>query len=89
MSEHTFGPWVVGRTLRDGEPCIVGDGDSVVCSFGDRTFPEADARLIASAPDLLEACIQAEAAIAGLDFDGCPEALAVIRAAIAKAQGLK
>ncbi len=56
----TRGPWFSGFTIRDGARCIVGDGDSVVCEFRDRSGStlEADARLIAVAPDLLEACIQ-------------------------------
>jgi len=50
MIAHTPGPWLLGRILGYGSPCVVGDGDSVVCTFGERTFPETDARLIAAAP---------------------------------------
>ena len=102
MSAHTPGPWVF-RSESGASGCDDNDMGGIyapdfveVCWFGNGTtyYPtegcppsEANGRLMAAAPDLLEACIQAEAAIAGLDFDGCPEALAVIRAAIAKAEG--
>jgi len=59
MNAHTPGPWFCGRALRGGQECIVGDGDSVVCFMPDRTigctFIPANARLIAAAPELLEA----------------------------------
>ena len=100
MSAHTFGPWVAERDPShfDTLSTIVagakrkskGIGRQMIVQVGgwaEWREQEANTRLIAAAPELLEACIQAEAAIAGLDFDGCPEALAVIRAAIAKAQG--
>lgn len=55
MSMHTPGPWFGGSTIRDGSYCIVGDGDSVVCEFSNRSgaMMNADARLIAAAPELL------------------------------------
>lgn len=89
MSAHTPGPWVVGRTLADGTACIVGDGDSVVCTFDGRSHPEADAALIASAPDLLALLKKARNEFAGLprslgyDYTRLPE----VDAAIAKAEG--
>jgi hypothetical protein len=48
----------------------------------------ADARLIAAAPELLAACIEAEAALAGLDcdYDGTAQALDLIRRAIERAR---
>jgi hypothetical protein len=59
MSGHTPGPWFLGRALRRGQECIIGDGDSVVCFMPDRTigctFVRDDALLIAAAPRLLEA----------------------------------
>lgn len=50
---------------------------------------EANARLIAAAPDLLEALREAEAVIDALDMSGYSQrdTLATIRAAIAKAEG--
>lgn len=61
MSAHkhtpgTPGEWFVGQKVRDGSICVVGDIDSVVCEFGERLGGvEADARLIAAAPELMEA----------------------------------
>jgi hypothetical protein len=57
VSAHTPGRWYVGCTLSDGTRCVVGDGDSVVCTFPDRSGPtyREDARLIAAAPELLAA----------------------------------
>lgn len=56
-AQHTRGPWVRGHALTNGQACIVGDGDTVVCLLPDETtgctFNEANARLIAAAPDLL------------------------------------
>lgn len=70
MTEHTPGPWTVSRTKRD----ILGpDGIEVVAYAYER-----DARLIAAAPELLEALESVEAS--GYVF---PE----VRAAIAKARG--
>lgn len=58
MSKFTPGPWMVGETLRAESLAVIGDGDSVVCEFPSRlgAAVDADARLIAAAPDLLEAC---------------------------------
>lgn len=53
----TPGPWEVGETLSAEALAVIGDGDSVVCEFPDRlgASVDADARLIAAAPELLEA----------------------------------
>ena len=97
MSKHTPGPWTQG-TSRAGKECVWLNG---------RTEPdhgmgpehtwidcctEANARLIAAAPDLLEALQSAERAMSNKHF--AAEVLAhdsivreMIRAAIAKATG--
>ena len=59
MSKHTPRPWYPGRALGNGQECIVGDGDTVVCYMPDKTIgctlkPE-DAWLIAAAPDMYRA----------------------------------
>jgi hypothetical protein len=87
VSGHTPGPW--RANFEDG--IIFGKNDEVVCSDGTGVFAaipnDADARLIAAAPDLLEAlklCI--------LQVQGGPygdSAVAVAEAAIAKATGVK
>ena len=57
MTEHTRGPWTA-KVQSDGSLWIMGGhGSSVYDSALADTWPlsEADARLIAAAPDLLEA----------------------------------
>jgi len=56
MSEHTPGPWKITTSWKDymvegpnGEEIIWQDGP-----YGTPTISEADARLIAAAPDLLK-----------------------------------
>lgn len=64
MSKHTSGPWTVDPGHGDYMGAILGASGVPVCTFGYCTtyYPvegdpptDADARLIASAPDLLEA----------------------------------
>ena len=58
-SKHTPGPWKVRTAYDNGEPAglFVHAGVLDVCSLcaGDGPEEEADARLIATAPELLEA----------------------------------
>lgn len=94
MNKHTPGPW----KWDEGFGAIVaGDGPDMLVTpmwrrettaWGDETN-EANARLIAASPDLLEACkaalLQQSIHTACL---GCDESLvAILRAAIAKAEG--
>ena len=84
MSAHTPGPWVV-----DGSRVRGSGGRDWVCetspggrfSKSVREENDADARLIAAAPDLLAACETAERLL--LDGVGREK----VRAAIAKARG--
>ncbi len=103
--KHAAGPWIIDRTMATGPMNIVSETEeeavSIVCSFPDqikkwngRERIEADARLIAAAPCLLEAC---EAAVRfavraineNIDIPGfSPEdhiLVKQLRAAIAKA----
>lgn len=105
MSKHTPGPW--GISINPDEPEIVAQlctsglayfaivpSDSV--SLGDIV---ADARLIAAAPELLEAARlvlawhDAEADFSGTTFwqrvDMCRESEAALRAAVTKATGVE
>lgn len=60
MSKHTSGPWKVSNS--DNELSVVTGDDKYLISkiVGDDRIPgcedQANARLIAAAPDLLEAC---------------------------------
>lgn len=95
MVKFTPGPWVTNRVLPK-EPAVYSDKHIVAdCAHNDKfTLDEAlaNARLIAAAPELLEAC----KAIVKADYDGCTTsgkeafampALAQAIAAIEKAEG--
>lgn len=98
-SKHTPGPWMVGETLRAESLAVIGDGDSVVCEFPCRlgAAVDADARLIAAAPELLEAleelaawvnrAIVPEYGLRKPMPENCRKALEASAAAIAKATG--
>lgn len=67
MSNHTPGPWNVGRVFDadEGQTVYVNApktsqtlSDTVICELSDRDT-DANALLIAAAPDLLDACIRA------------------------------
>lgn len=89
MSAHTPGPWFAGRALRNGQECIVGDGDTVVCLMPDHTigctFKREDALLIAAAPKMLAALREL------IDIEGPKPATAAwaskVRRLIGKAEG--
>lgn len=85
MGEFTKGPWVARKVGGAGFAGQIGyaidfndDQEQVV----DFVYEEADAHLIAAAPDLLEALEMAVDAEAD-----CPEWLYKARAAIARARG--
>ena len=81
MSEHTPGPWTVDRL------CIQApDGNVALVNLARAS--DADARLIAAAPDLLEAC---KGVYDEHEHDHAPRQCFVcdkLAAAIAKAEGL-
>lgn len=87
VAGHTAGPWAVAA----GAPEYIGSGSKwVACTMGVRGTPEAEAnaRLIAAAPDLLTALRDCEtyfANLSGMTVDDAQDALDTVRAAIAKA----
>jgi len=92
--KHTAGPWVVTDNGQIKAEAIVRMGFSdYVCRMPYASKAEAaemprsvnDARLISAAPELLEACIKAEKALASLLKNDT--AIDMLRAAIAKAEG--
>jgi len=93
-TQHTTGPWRVFDAFTDPE--IVTDRPTAfetesLVQFKGQTNAKANARLMAAAPELLDAlelCEDALADLARLD-DGTPSisALQSARAAIAKAKG--
>ncbi len=89
--KHTPGPWEVGSTIESDTQAIIHDGDSVLAILTTIPPNPANARLIAAAPDLLEACMTLvgsedndDPMAAGMML-GC--AVEIARAAIAKATG--
>lgn len=104
MSKHTPGPWIArepsdgdewffGHRLRNGiygKQIVVSDSrDNEICVYSGNTDGEiANARLIAAAPDLLEACIEILAEMQVWETDqGTHPAATKARAAIVKATG--
>ena len=59
MSEHTPGPWIV-EMGKDRDYAILDKSGDMIATVWSAVFPEPEdepnARLIAAAPDLLEAC---------------------------------
>lgn len=96
MSNHTPGPWVIrfgGNPLSDdgftvastnaADVRVVAECWPCTCSMEDRKTLAANVRLIAAAPELLEAC---KAAMAD-DMNDAARVIAMLEAAIAKAEG--
>jgi hypothetical protein len=85
MSAHTEGPW---RVIHHG-------GDSYGVQMGRiggfmldaHSNPEANARLMAAAPDMLRACRHALDWLASYPGGGASKAYDHVRAALAKAEG--
>lgn len=83
MSKHTPGPWAI--TGDNGLTCTVGSlGTPVAKVLCGNSL--ADARLIAAAPELLEALNTWLAQYSAEEYEDCPEVVQT-RAAIAKATG--
>lgn len=84
MSKHTPGPW---EFVPAGvEPVVQKAGEfphGFICNVGSQNFV-ADARLIAAAPDLLEAL---KMVLQHGRIDNSEERMNVVSAAIAKAEG--
>ena len=105
-TKHTPGPWALSRDVGDGEVCTVyGCTGGHIYIVGNREYlgreiedlsaeADANARLIAAAPDLLTACKAALKYIPGSEVHSWPpgfalkdDSLKLLRAAIAKAEG--
>lgn len=85
--KHTPGPWIDEMELPVATRQVAafsGDGNRTLCVRIQSFNLEADARLIAAAPDMLEALKQAEQQI---DYGQIDAAHRIIIAAIAKADG--
>ncbi|HBA73054.1 MAG TPA: hypothetical protein DCZ63_12960 [Geobacter sp.] len=91
--KHTPGPWTAFNDGTGGFPCVLSDSENVSFYIA-QCARFADARLLAAAPELLEACRAAEAHYAMICEVICANnpppggnpLLAQLRAAIAKVQ---
>lgn len=85
-AKHTPGPWTV-----DGDEVWSDETQSSVCMVLHGTGEEANARLIAAAPDMLEAAVMIETAMKKHPDTECSVVLLpgilALRAAITKATG--
>lgn len=88
MSNHTKGPWVVEHDLGDGTPIVTFEARNIATVetyFGDG---EANANLIAAAPELLDTAKSVLASLEAMTpdatIDGC---IMVLESTIAKAEG--
>ena len=86
---HTPGPWTIEGTRDSDEFWVVKD-EGPVCeisqTFGYPDADEANARLIAAAPDLLAALQEWTSMAVNSGLEGCDEILEQAEAAIAKAE---
>ena len=80
-SQHTPGPWWFAQVDYEGN-CVAGAGDHELTV----ALSRPDARLIAAAPDLLAALVEAQEALDVLADDAADLAMR-LRAAIARAKG--
>jgi len=101
ITKHTPGPWDISSFQSHvivGSPEIVGNAIAtchISRAVGDLSTADANARLIAAAPDLLEACralvLEWNSCFEGQDtgYDGTPlhDCVMLASAAIAKAEG--
>lgn len=85
MDEHTPGPWNVDDNEGYGATMIHGDQKLLAQIVGDSAEAEANARLIAAAPDMLAMLRRAEFILD--DLDGARAFHSDVRTLIAKATG--
>ena len=92
VTKHTPGPWIPARKANCTScrhPAILRDGGQVATATwqGSEAETDANACLIAAAPDLLHACREAALVLAALS-ETCPPLIReyeIVSAAIAKA----
>lgn len=90
QAKHTPGQWFINRESTDcpdGKLSIEVYGDYFIAQVDEGVCQEANARLIAAAPELLEALQEIVAAADGSGWSQLDAKLAKARAAIKKATG--
>lgn len=86
QAKHSPGPW----TLADGYIIADADGSDVAQWYASESTEEQDlanARLIAAAPDLMDACLAALSQLTEDRAEYLEQDIAQLRAAVAKATG--
>jgi hypothetical protein len=90
ITSHTSGPWVAEKE-KNHRHVVCSIGEFFICTNETPQDIEADARLIAAAPELLEACKKAigayDAAYASGRSNWTKKDVDEMRSAIAKAEG--
>ena len=93
-SKLTPGPWKIWHPASYGSIYVVGDKNLAICRIMTDSSADADARLIAAAPEMLAALKDAFQAMYGCRWDKPvqrfpfrAEACENVRAAIAEAEG--
>lgn len=92
MSKHTLGPWTVDTDTGGRKPIMAKDGITSVAhtdGLENEDLDEANARLIAAAPEMLQALKRAVSMLqaVGMPADAIPQDLEKMEDAIAKAEG--
>ena len=90
MSKHTQGPWTVDGAVATENLDVLGEGGRVAmldCDDIDAETLKANARLIAAAPEMLDALRVAQSELHYFIATRGREAHEIVRAAIAKATG--
>lgn len=89
MANHTPGPWELEDNHDGGFDLIASNKNWIATIHYGREEDEHDARLIAAAPELLEALIQARAAMPDKSFatDEAKAVIDLVNAAIDRAEG--
>lgn len=78
MQKHTPGPWTATEVGPAPRYMIAGAATSVAMTYG-QSGQEADARLIAAAPDLLAALREAVELIESTGLDATPQRRAIAK----------
>ena len=87
MTKHMPGPWVIGKQDHDVIMIDTANGTAICDVYVDSDDRPANARLIAAAPDLLEALLAAHSYLVMMGTDHANHIRSICRAAIAKAKG--
>lgn len=84
---HTPGPWVSSPYIGPDDSWFITADGNKICGGGAPGINEANANLIAAAPDLLDACKRASEILRGRGSPGWGVAKDILNTAIAKAEG--